>query len=224
MAKGDLDQVVPSTTNDELGELAQAFNEMARTIRNFRQAGTARLAPSPADRPGHDRLVSPIRSSSSTPTGSVERANPAARTGPRPGLRPTARSPGRPRRSSASPLAEVLGGNVRLDRRPIGLEHALAYRDDGQERFFLPHVLAIRDEGQGLLGAAIVLTDVTRFRLLDQLKSDMVSTVSHELKTPSDRHADDCSSPSRRDRRSLEFRSRSSCSWRPGRTPTGSWR
>ncbi len=28
------------------------------------------------------------------------------------------------------------------------------------------------------------MTDVTRFRLLDQLKSDMVSTVSHELKTP----------------------------------------
>ena len=34
------------------------------------------------------------------------------------------------------------------------------------------------------LGAAVVLTDVTRFRLMDQLKSDMVSTVSHELKTP----------------------------------------
>ena len=30
----------------------------------------------------------------------------------------------------------------------------------------------------------MVLTDVTRFRLLDQLKSDLVSTVSHELKTP----------------------------------------
>src|SRR5205823_3950815 len=32
--------------------------------------------------------------------------------------------------------------------------------------------------------AAVVLTDVTKFRLVDQLKSDMVSTVSHELKTP----------------------------------------
>src|SRR5262249_28050096 len=34
------------------------------------------------------------------------------------------------------------------------------------------------------LGAAVVLQDVTKFRLLDQLKSDMVATVSHELKTP----------------------------------------
>jgi signal transduction histidine kinase len=34
------------------------------------------------------------------------------------------------------------------------------------------------------LGAAVVLSDVTKFRLVDQLKSDMISTVSHELKTP----------------------------------------
>jgi K+-sensing histidine kinase KdpD len=44
-------------------------------------------------------------------------------------------------------------------------------------------VLAIRGDDE-LLGAAVVRTDVTRFHLLDQLKSDMVSTVSHELKTP----------------------------------------
>src|SRR5205807_3464869 len=36
----------------------------------------------------------------------------------------------------------------------------------------------------GTLGAAIVLDDITRFRLLDQVKSDLVATVSHELKTP----------------------------------------
>ncbi len=43
LARGDLDQVVPVVTRDELGELAEAFNTMARTIREFRMAGTARL-------------------------------------------------------------------------------------------------------------------------------------------------------------------------------------
>src|SRR4029077_3852265 len=34
------------------------------------------------------------------------------------------------------------------------------------------------------LGAAVVLQDVSRLRLLDQVKGNMVATVSHELKTP----------------------------------------
>jgi len=180
LARGDLDQVVPATTSDELGELAQAFNEMARTIRNFREAGTARpLRAKQTAQATIDSFPDPVVVVD--PTGSVERANPAASRvlgvatsdGPIPWTPP-------PQLRRA--LADVLGG--KLDSPPIGIEHALAYRDDGQERFFLPHVLAIRDEGQGLLGAAIVLTGVTRFSLLDQLKSDRVSTVSHELKTP----------------------------------------
>src|SRR5207253_2014333 len=79
-------------------------------------------------------------------------------------------------------LADVLGGLP--DVSPTGVEHALCLRDEGQERFFVPRVLAIRREGEAPLGAAVVLQDVTKFHLLDQLKSDMVSTVSHELKTP----------------------------------------
>src|SRR5262249_15944806 len=47
-----------------------------------------------------------------------------------------------------------------------------------------PQVLPIQDPYGNTLGAAIVLNDVTRFRLLDQIKSDLVATVSHELKTP----------------------------------------
>jgi PAS domain S-box-containing protein len=180
MAKGDLDQVVPPMSADELGELARAFNDMARTIRDFRQAGTARLLRAQQTAQATiDSFPDPVVVVD--PTGSVERANPAARRvlglangdGPLPWTPPP---------QLREPLAEVLGG--RIDRRTIGLEHALICRDDGQERFFLPQVLPIRDEAQGLLGAAVVFNDVTRFRLLDQLKSDMVSTVSHELKTP----------------------------------------
>src|SRR5262249_10173486 len=51
-------------------------------------------------------------------------------------------------------------------------------------RTYLPQVRPIRDPEGNTLGAAVVLADVTRFRLLDQFKSDLVATVSHELKTP----------------------------------------
>ena len=43
LARGELDQIVPAASRDELGELANAFNDMARTLREYRQAGTARL-------------------------------------------------------------------------------------------------------------------------------------------------------------------------------------
>jgi signal transduction histidine kinase len=48
----------------------------------------------------------------------------------------------------------------------------------------LPQVRPIRDAQGDTLGAAVVLNDVTRFRVLDQFKTDLVATVSHELKTP----------------------------------------
>jgi PAS domain S-box-containing protein len=180
MARGELDQVVPPTTRDELGQLAESFNAMARTIRNFRQAGTSRLLRAQKTAQATiDSFPDPVVLVDTA--GSVERANPAARRllGVAPADSPV---PWTPPDSLEKSLADVLAG--KLDRGLSGLEDALSYREEGQERWFLPRVMAIRDEEGGLLGAAVVLTDITRFRLLDQLKTDMVSTVSHELKTP----------------------------------------
>ncbi|MBV8611850.1 MAG: HAMP domain-containing protein [Singulisphaera sp.] len=180
MARGELDQVVPATTRDELGELAAAFNTMARTIREFQQAGTARLLRAQQTAQATiDSFPDPVVVVD--PTGAVERANPAARQIL--GVTPSDNGsiPWTPPPLLKAPLTEVIGGQP--DYLPSSLEHALCFRENGQERYFLPRVLAIRDD-QGLLGAAMVLQDVTKFRLIDQLKSDMVSTVSHELKTP----------------------------------------
>ena len=180
MARGDLEQVVPVLSRDELGELAGAFNAMARTHPRV-PAGRDRQAPAGAeDGAGDDRLV-PRPGGGRRPGGLGRAGQPGGPPPPRRRPRRTGRSPGSPPPPLRPALAEVLGG--RPDHLPTGLEHALCLRDDGQERFFLPRVLAIRGE-DGPLGAAVVLQDVTKFRLVDQLKSDMVSTVSHELKTP----------------------------------------
>lgn len=181
MAAGDLDQVVPVLTRDELGEMAGSFNAMASTIRAFRQAGTERLLRAQKTAQATiDSFPDPVVVVD--PLGCVERANPAARrllgvTPSDDGGIPWTFPP-----AIARPLEEVLAG--RGDFLPTGLDHAVCLRDAGQERFFLPRVLSIRGEADGTLGAAVVMADVTRFRLVDQLKSDMVSTVSHELKTP----------------------------------------
>ncbi len=181
LTRGDLDQVVAATSRDELGELAQAFNTLARTIREFRESGTARLLRAQKTAQATiDSFPDPVVVVDTT--GAVERANPAARR-----ILGVVASEGVPVPWSPPPairplLADVLAGQP--DVLPTTLESAMVFRDDGQERFFLPRVLAIRGDDAVPLGAAVVLTDVTRFRLMDQLKSDMVSTVSHELKTP----------------------------------------
>jgi len=181
VAQGDLDQVVPATTRDEIGELATTFNTMARTIREYREAGTARLLRAQKTAQATiDSIPDPVVVVD--PLGAVERANPAASRIL--GIVPTGDGavPWTPPAQIKGPLGEVLAG--RADYLPTALDNAICFRDNGQERFFLPRVLSIRDDHDGTLGAAVVLSDVTKFRLVDQLKSDMVSTVSHELKTP----------------------------------------
>ena len=181
MAQGNLDQVVPVLTRDELGELANAFNTMARTLREFQEAGSSRLLRARKTAQATiDSFPDPIVVVDLA--GSVERANPAARRilgvvtlDQETGL------PWHPPDAIHDALREVLSGAP--DALPSRLDQALCIRDRGAEKFFLPRVVAIRGD-DGLLGAAVVLSDVTKFRLVDQLKNDMVSTVSHELKTP----------------------------------------
>jgi two-component system, NtrC family, sensor histidine kinase KinB len=67
---------------------------------------------------------------------------------------------------------------------PSTLKDVHRFRIKNEERFFLPRVVAIHGGEHSILGAAMVLQDVTEFRLLDDVKTNLISTVSHELKTP----------------------------------------
>jgi signal transduction histidine kinase len=127
------------------------------------------------------------------PSGLVEIANPAARqvlgvTAPT-GVDSSEVGPAAPSSSAWQPPAAL--------RRPLAeaLEHqqpfrtqsfdqTIVFRLDGEERAYLPQILPIRDPAGDTLGAAVVLSDVTRFRLMDQIKSNLAATLSHELKTP----------------------------------------
>ena len=44
--------------------------------------------------------------------------------------------------------------------------------------------IPIFDQERQLVGVTLMLTDVTRLRHLDEVKTGLISTVSHELKTP----------------------------------------
>ena len=68
--------------------------------------------------------------------------------------------------------------------KPRGYESAVeVYDAGGQLRFYLPHAVPIAD-GDRTVGVTLVLADVTNLRRLDEMKSGLLSVVSHELKTP----------------------------------------
>jgi NtrC-family two-component system sensor histidine kinase KinB len=70
------------------------------------------------------------------------------------------------------------------DFLPTSFERVIVFRVDEHEIFMLPRVIGMRDDAGHIFGVAVILQDVTRLRLLDEVKTNLVSTVSHELKTP----------------------------------------
>lgn len=181
---GNLDQVVPVATRDELGQLAEAFNTMARQLRHYRQTDYARLLR--AQRTSQatiDSFPDPVIVVDGE--GLVEMANPAAQrmlgVNGRKGD-DQAQVPWVPPEAIREPLRKAVRQQVAY--LPEGFDRTLALRVNGREQSFLPRILPIADPYGNTLGAAVVLEDVTRFRLMDQVKSNLVATVSHELKTP----------------------------------------
>jgi signal transduction histidine kinase/HAMP domain-containing protein len=181
---GNLDQVVPVPSRDELGRLAEAFNVMARQLRHYRRTDYARLfRAQQTSQATIDSFPDPVLVVD--PDGRVEMANPAAQR--LFGITARQDSPdGAPPWQPPELLAATLREALREERPylPKEFEHAIPLHDAGQECNFLPRILPIRDPYGQVLGAAVLLQNVTRFRLLDQVKSDLVATASHELKTP----------------------------------------
>lgn len=176
---GQLHRTVPQLGRDELGQLAVAFNTMSEHLRHYRQSSADRLLR--AQRTGQatiDSFPDPVLVVD--PVGRVELANPAARQVL--GVAAEADTTWQPPEPLREPLAQAL-----RDQRPFlttTFDQAVFFRLAGDEHAYLPQVRPIRDPYGGTLGAAVVLNDVTQFRLLDEVKTNLVATVSHELKTP----------------------------------------
>ena len=172
LGEGNLDQVLPVTSRDEVGQLAAAFNKMAGKLRLYRQSTTDQLVHArQATEVVFASLLDPIVVFSAD--GEIAYQNPAAE-------RLRKKLAGTDMTLPIVPLAmKVLQGEG--DYLPESFDQAICVRVEEREKFLLPRVIGLRDGGSG---AVVILHDVTRFRLLDDVKTNLVATVSHELKTP----------------------------------------
>ncbi|MFO0648855.1 MAG: ATP-binding protein [Polyangiales bacterium] len=180
---GELDVVIEDPEVRELAPLVESFQKMLTRLRAYRASslGELRAAQDLADATVRC-LVDPVVVCGEG--DAVLLANEAAvRTF---GLRADAE--GAPSRDASLPEAfarardEVLAAGRPVT--PRNLSEAMRWRDRGGDRYFLVRAAPLRGDGATLRGAVVVAQDVTRLRRIDELKSDMVATVSHEFKTP----------------------------------------
>ncbi len=176
IGEGDLDREVPERSRDELGQLARAVNRMSAKLRAYREATLAKVLRT-------QRTMEATLSSAPDPVfvldldGTHAVRNPAAER--------LVRSPNFPASfppAIAEPLAQVMATGEHY--LPTDYSHIVTFRVAREERHYLPRILAIGDKVTDFKGAAIILQDVTKFRLLDDAKTNLAGTVSHELKTP----------------------------------------
>ena len=180
IGQGNLDVVVQAQTNDELGQLAESFNLMAEHLRAFRRSDRMRvLRLQHTTQQAIDSLPAAVAVLDTD--GHVEMANKEAQAVF--GIKPESRVS---ELSGSAWLAALLRDVTRRGRTvaPKGYESAIQHFVEGEERFYLPNAFPVVDHEKRLVGATIILTDVTRLRQLDSLKAGMVATVAHQLKTP----------------------------------------
>jgi len=178
VGEGNLDQSIPVLSRDELGVLATTFNEMAAQLRQYKATSSEELI----------RLTMTIRATlASFPDpifvlnseGAVEFRNPEAD-----------QLAVKLLFSGVTKLPEKVDQKVEevratgRDYLPTLFQDAIKFHLDGQDYYFLPRIVLLRNDRGEVFGVAVILENVTRMLLLDDVKSNLISTVSHELKTP----------------------------------------
>jgi NtrC-family two-component system sensor histidine kinase KinB len=179
--QGNLDLVIQTKSRDELNQLAEAFNSMAAKLREFRRTDRAKLVRT--QRTTQLAVNSlPDAIAIINPDGIIELSNDTAN-------RLFGLTPGKSIDEVREHRLTEIYRHVVREQQPTqqrGYESAIeVYDQGGQLKHFLPHAVPIIDAAdKHLMGVTLVLGDVTNLRRLDEMKSELLSVVSHELKTP----------------------------------------
>ncbi|RYE93645.1 MAG: HAMP domain-containing sensor histidine kinase, partial [Myxococcales bacterium] len=184
LASGDLPDSVPVPPLAELAPLAESLNALLARLRAYRESSLGELlAAQDLARSTIACLLDPVVVVGAE--GSVLLANEAAERAF--GLREgTAAELLAAAIAVPDPLLAAVADARRLGHPvlPGSLAQAMHHVSPAGERFFLVRAAPLPDRGPDRGRCLVVAQDVTRFRRIDELKSNVVATVSHEFKTP----------------------------------------
>ena len=178
---GNLDLMLEAASKDEIGQLSESFNEMTVALRQVRKEDRTNLMR--MRRATEDVFKAlPTAIAVLDLDGRVEVSTAAAERyfGLKPGLLASELG-----HDWLSPLLRQAMGECRIIERDHQAGCIQRFIDN-REYFFQPMAVPIPvgPEHQEPTGVALILKDVTQLREQQELKRGVLSTVSHQLRTP----------------------------------------
>ena len=186
VGEGDLDQHIDIFSRDEIGVLASEFNRMAVRLRDLRKSDYGRLL---IEQKKSDAVIDSIYEPVivADARGQVIKINDAGRR--------LFGAPAGNGHGGEFSLSEVNGGENILHavRDAVAMQRPVAVADSaalvpirvGQaERRFRLRATPMRDSNGHLMGAVVVLEDITALAEIDKLKTEFISIASARLKEP----------------------------------------
>lgn len=184
IASGKLDQLIEIDSEDEIGQLAKEFNQMTLRLREFETANINRYV---LERKKADAIIFSI----SDPIIVLDKHFHFVRVNPATERFFNIKADDVMNRH----ILEVIDNKVIFESAKQCLDSQCTLAFAGTERlvkiergedkyYFTVEATPFRDLEEQILGVVILLSDVTYFKEVDRLKSNFVSTASHEFRTP----------------------------------------
>jgi len=182
--RGDFSERIDVRSQDELGELAATFNQMAEDLAEVRRTNVGEVVRA------KNTLEATLEALPDAvvlldPDGRIQSMNRAAvETVASAGIR-SARSLDDLRLEGLDRAAvkQAIGGGAG-SLGSADLTRTIRVEQNGTVRRLLPRVVPVAAPGPPCPGAILLLYDVTDFVRFDELRSELVAVASHELQTP----------------------------------------
>ncbi|MGB2868830.1 MAG: ATP-binding protein [Bacteroidota bacterium] len=182
ISQGHLNQKIDVITDDEIGELSREFNKMTERLRIYEEMNIQQLI---AEKKKSETIVESI----ADPIIVTDRENRILLMNQAAAAVLSLRGKEWQGKSLRAVMrderwAEMLKADSHKKKEMEQRDLLLTFERNGTKLYFRPRQASITDERGRVQGVVTLLQDVTRFKILDRMKSEFIATVSHELRTP----------------------------------------